>query len=503
MIALFLLIVLGNAAADESVTRDFPGPYRLVIVENDAGPTQIHAWTGPGVKLQASRAEGTASRPAESEILIESASPQQLRINARPADSRFPIHLTVFAPSSVHLSIRGQEKSVTIHGGFDGLTVETVSGMIAAYFPADAQIDFMTHTARGRIEWELPAAAVAREAPGFLTGRLGRGGFPVLLRSIEGAIRLVVERREERLTRIQPETTEVAERSATPAYKVDVGLVNLNVKVMNQTGRLIANLTKDDFQVFEQGTLQTVSQFEPTTAPINLVLLLDLSGSMRSKTKLIKKAAIRFVDSLGPSDNIAVAAFTRRFLLVSRFTKDRRLLKERIDDLENRGSGTAFYDAMWATLDLLNGIKETRKAIVVMTDGVDNTLSDPEDYSTKHDFDELLARAAEDDVTIYPLYLDTEYDTVVRRGHDSHQAYAKAFRQVEALSEHTGGVLFRSDRIEDLEGVYGRVAAELRTLYSLAYYPSDQRKDGTWRKVEVRVDKPGAVARTRPGYIAR
>jgi Ca-activated chloride channel homolog len=324
-----------------------------------------------------------------------------------------------------------------------------------------------------------------------------------VLRSRTGAIRIELDR-EGVLTTSPPAPT-LTDRQPEPvtAIKVDVRLVNLNVKVTDQAGRPFPDLQKEHFLVFEDGIQQTVSYFEPVTAPTHLLLLLDLTGSTREKMKIILKAAARFVDTLGPQDNIAVAAFTQRFLLVSNFTHDRSLLKNRIHALKNRGSGTAFYDAMWSALDLFDEVQASRKAIVVMTDGVDSSLSNPDEYPAKHQFEDLLARAAERDSTIYPVYLDTEYDVVVRRGMDSHAAYVKAFKQLEALVEQTGGTMFRSDRVEDLEGAYQRVASELRTLYSLGYTSSNAHRDGRWRKIEVKVDRAGAVARTRPGYYAK
>jgi VWFA-related protein len=285
--------------------------------------------------------------------------------------------------------------------------------------------------------------------------------------------------------------------------KVDVRLVNLNVRVATRAGRAIAGLQKEHFQVFDDGVRQSVSHFQPMTAPIHLVLLLDMSGSTQEKMEVIVKAATRFVDALGPEDDVAVAAFARDFLLVSGFTRDRSLLKKQIRALENRGTTTGFYDAMWSALDLLDGVETLRKAIVIMTDGFDSSLMDPEKWPAKHGFKELIARAAGGDSVIYPVYLNTEDDVMILHSRRIHAAYAKAFSQVEALAQQTGGLLFRARRVEDLEGAYRRVAVELRTFYSLAYTPADAVRDGRWHKVEVKVDRPGIVIRTRPGYYAK
>jgi Ca-activated chloride channel family protein len=293
--------------------------------------------------------------------------------------------------------------------------------------------------------------------------------------------------------------------SDEPVIKLEGRLVNLNVKVSDRTGKPLPPLGRNDFQVTEDNVAQDVSYFEPVTTPLNIVLLLDLSGSTEKKIKVMKKAAKKFIDSLNSADRIAVAGFTRRFYVISNFTTDHKLLKDRIDDIKNRHSGTAYYDAMWATLDLLEEADAGRKAVVVLTDGVDNSLDHPNnsEYDPKHDFDELMARIEEADATIYPIFLDTEYETVSRRGQSDHAAYVTARKQLETVAEQTGAVLFKADRAEDLEGVYKQVAAELHSLYSMAYTPKSMSRDGQWRKISVRVNRDGAVARTKRGYFAK
>ena len=219
--------------------------------------------------------------------------------------------------------------------------------------------------------------------------------------------------------------------------------------------------------------------------------------------KIMKRAAKKFTDSLRPDARIAVAAFARNFMVVSNFTGDRKLLESRIDGVKTFNSGTAFYDSMWAALDLFHEIDGKRKAVVVLTDGVDNSLS-YEDHEPRHPFDELLARVVQEDVTVYPIYFDTEYEAVVkRRGRDSHEAYVTARLQLGKIADGAGGTLFKAERAEDLEGVYQRVASELQTLYSVAYYPKDKDYDGGWRAVGVRVTRPQVSVKTKPGYYAK
>lgn len=284
------------------------------------------------------------------------------------------------------------------------------------------------------------------------------------------------------------------------AIKLNARLVNLNVKVLDQSGKPLAKLKREDFVVLEDNVPQEVTYFEPVTAPINLLLLIDLSGSIGSKFKAMRKAARKFVESLGRDDRVAVATFTTRFHLISAFTTDKDVLKKRIDRLVDPGGDTAFYDAAWSALDLLLGNANTRKSLVILTDGVDSAEI-PKEEGSKRTFEELLARIEEEDASIYPIYFDTEPE--VSGGDYTPQVFAIARKQLETLAEQTGGQYFRASRTEDLDGVYKRVAAELHSFYSVAYPARDARNDGRWRKIVVTVNRPGVKARTKRGYHAR
>lgn len=282
-----------------------------------------------------------------------------------------------------------------------------------------------------------------------------------------------------------------ADRTEAADVRINTRLINLNTKVTDAAGRTVLDLKRDDFEVYEDGVRQEVSHFVPVTAPVSLVLLLDLSGSTKHKQKMMKQAAKKFVASLGAQDHVAD------------FTTDRKRLNEHIWKLKSHGSGTAYYDAMWAALDLLKNAPNARKDIVVLTDGVDNSLSRPDFLRTKHDFGEVLERAEEENVTVYPLYLDTEYEMVVKERREKASSYEVACKQLATIAEQTGGLLFHVDRIEDLEGIYERVAAELRTLYSLAYAASNEGARGQWRSVKVKVSRKGLIARTKRGYYTK
>lgn len=281
-------------------------------------------------------------------------------------------------------------------------------------------------------------------------------------------------------------------------------LVNLNVSVTNRSGLAFGNLKKEDFRVAENGAAQKIEFFAPTTAPFNLVLLLDLSGSIQDKLDVVKSAALRFLDVIEPQDRVAVVTFTDQVRVVSQLTADRSELKQRIMAIRRPQGGTAFYEALWFSLvDTLGNSRGQRNAIVVMTDGVDSSLDRYNPAPTRVSFNQLAHRLEESDTLVFPIYLDTEYEEVFERGNSTSEAYAIGRDQLDRIAELSGARLFKAEKASDLAGVYKQVAAAIRTMYSVGYYPTNPEKDGTYRRVRVTVDKPDAAVRTRKGYYAK
>lgn len=291
------------------------------------------------------------------------------------------------------------------------------------------------------------------------------------------------------------------------AIRIETRLVNLNVKAMDRGGQPLVDLKPEDFTVFEDGVRQEVSHFRPVNAPVNLILLLDLSGSTKNKRKAMQEAAARFIAALPAADNVAIAAFTGKYNQLVDFTTDKAKLQSVLPQIRKISGDTAFYDSAWKALDRLAQVNDARKAIIVLTDGEDDSL-DPE-KATEHCFAQLLERAAEEDVTIYPIYFSPEnhYDKVALLfgggdllGSDKSRI---ARKQLIDLADQTGGEIFDAQREEDLGDAYRRVAAELHTLYSLAYSPDQLKHNGEFRRISVKLGREGAVARTRRGYCDR
>jgi VWFA-related protein len=159
---------------------------------------------------------------------------------------------------------------------------------------------------------------------------------------------------------------------------------------------------------------------------------------------------------------------------------------------------------MWFALaDTLRDTRGQRNAIVVVTDGVDSSLSRYDPVPTRVSYDRLLHRLDESDVIVFPLYIDTEYEETFRRQTSTAESYAIARFQLERMAELTGGQMFQAQEAKDLSAIYNQVAAALRTVYSIGYYPTNSERDGSFRRIRVDVDRGDAVVRTRKGYYAK
>ena len=498
---------------DNIFEKTFSQKFAAIEIENADGRTEIETWNSNRVRVSASRTVADGS--AIGARIHFQVSNTDLKIQVREDRNEPPINLLVFVPREINLAVRGDSETIAIRGITNALSVQTESGDISLSLPKSANTDLSLRSLGGTINSQLDVSAFGPVNSHSLDGRIGRGGNPIIIRSTRGSVSLIADEggRIDSTDATQandagagPKPPTLVDPNDPPVadiIKIDSRLVNLNVRVTDSAGKLIPNLSQADFQIFENNTEQQVVRFEPVTTPVSVVLLLDASGSTKEHWKIIKKAAKKFIETLSPNTPVAVAAFTRRFMVICDFSCDRQTLKERIEKTKNLSSGTAFYDATWSTLNLFKEVKEQRKAIVMMTDGVDNSLSD-EEYEPKHPFDEVFARISEDEITIYPIYFDTEYQVTVRmRGSDTHESYVTAREQLKRIADETGGTLFKADRAEDLDGVYQRVASELQTLYSVSYNPADKNYDGKWRNVGVKVKQGAAMTRTKRGFYAR
>ncbi|HET9711427.1 MAG TPA: VWA domain-containing protein [Pyrinomonadaceae bacterium] len=286
--------------------------------------------------------------------------------------------------------------------------------------------------------------------------------------------------------------------------KTETNLVSLNVSVFNSKLKMfVGSLTKDDFRVLENNQDQTVTYFAATDVPFDLVLLVDLSGSTTGKRDLIKKSTLQFIQAARPTDRLAIVAFADEPFVISPLTLDRTQLAASVATMGTTG-GSHVWDAVKFALDNVLGPKtlERRRAVVLMSDGVDGALVELGPlYSSKITFADLLEQVRQTDALIVPIYLDTEEDY----GSSSiKSAYENARRTLKLLAEESGGSYYHARKISDLNGVYEQVINDLGKVYSLGYKPTNATRDGSWRWVQVSIiNRTDLVARTRPGYYAQ
>jgi Ca-activated chloride channel family protein len=278
-----------------------------------------------------------------------------------------------------------------------------------------------------------------------------------------------------------------------PSFRAGVDIVSLNVIVTENT-RYVTDLGAEDFNIFEDGVKQDVSFFNRTNLPIALALLLDTSASMDAKLSTAQEAAIGFARKLRPQDLAEVIDFDSRVVVLQNFTNSVGELEQAIHKTSAGGS-TSLYNAVYIALKDLKKVvarnvdEIRRQAIVVLSDG--------EDTSSLLPFEEVLDLAKRSETAIYAIGL---------RSTENASTASKGFKEAEfvlrQLTQETGGRAFFPNQLSELSNVYGQIADELSSQYTVGYASKNPKRDGSWRRVVVRVNRPNSVARTKQGYFA-
>ncbi len=381
--------------------------------------------------------------------------------------------------------------------------------------------------------------------------------------------------------------------------KIDTNLVTVPVIASSRSGNYIADLTKEEFKISEDGVAQQVAFFATVSAPFHVVLMLDTSASTEEKLGQIQQAAIAFIDQLSPADKVKVISFDTEVRDLNQFTSDKAELRGVIRQTRS-GTGTRLYDAVQLSLNTLRPINQ-RKAIVLFTDGVDF-------HSDSSTYEGTIRDLDESGVIIYPIRFDTRADTErIARKQDAEtngaqlptigvirqpprgttpktfpsdeplpspsgqprrstlplpdpsiifgrrqgnpvptpdpnspidpfpdpnssrrpspnypssrqpdnrrrddtisvmldQLYLMADSYLKELADRSGGQVYRADNVGVLPQAFAGIAAELRTQYLIGYYPSNQERDGGYRKIQVKTTRKDVAIRARPGYRAR
>ena len=302
--------------------------------------------------------------------------------------------------------------------------------------------------------------------------------------------------------------------------RTETSLVQLNIGVVDRQGRAVTSLTKNDFVIYEDGVKQSIQHFEPVDAPFSLVLMLDMSGSTVTFRQQLKLASQRFLDALAPDDRVAVIQFNKNVKSLTGFTVDREKTAYAIEIAEGAGE-THFYEALKYALRELEKEGKRRKAIVVLTDGLDTHLRNSDRVTlskaqtdaealatikpdTSTELTTVLAAADRQGVTIYPLALPSgDPKRLPLPTPNIIGIYAAARARLQSLADRTGGRLNEINQLQYMAQLYREVAANLRSLYTVGYQPAGDRPRGKWHEIKVEVAQSDLTARTKPGYFAR
>ena len=264
----------------------------------------------------------------------------------------------------------------------------------------------------------------------------------------------------------------------------------LHTTVLDDRQRFADGLKQENFRVFEDKVQQKLSVFKREDVPVSMGLVIDNSGSMRDKRPKVNEAAITLVQASNPQDEAFVVNFNDDFYLDldKDFTSSVPELKEALERIDSRGS-TALYDAIIGSLDHLKKASRDKHVLLIVTDGEDN--------SSHYTLEKTIRDIQKTDTVIYGIGLLSQ---------ESKKSAKKARRALEEIAKASGGVAYFPENVEDVHNICQQVAHDIRNQYTLAYYPTNDRRDGTFRSVSVEIIPPRGrgklVARTRSGYYA-
>ncbi len=472
-----------------------------------------------------------------------------VNIAVRDRRDKDRIDLVVRVPLRTKVKIESEAGAIDVVGNLESAEVSTNTGTIHADVPLEAlKFNFMWSASRPRYLSDVELPKVKERAAGAFTisGKLGdekaekedrvrldfitqRGVVllnvdPAMVppdlreRPLTEAARAIVRSGDSQLTdairKVSPKLfgdyaktlpplekqPELVKRSAPGQFvsALSPQLMRFNASVTDRNGRAIGGMKESDFTVYENGVEREVKQVVPTNEPFNLILLLDVSGSVEERIDFIRKAARDFLNTASPQDRIAIISFRDDIQIISDFTTDRKLLSRKLEDID-AGGATALYDALGYVLaGPVKGLRGERTAIVVLSDGDDNRSFVP--------FPAILEALVESGALVYPLYipsglipegsvpkpevtidpLRTRYLTLTTRAQEEGQKLAVA----------SGGVYYSIHRLEDLQRAYDDVVVQLRTAYTITY--ASNSRSSTNPRVRVRANRDGASVRLSP-----
>lgn len=279
-------------------------------------------------------------------------------------------------------------------------------------------------------------------------------------------------------------TANISAQSDDEPIKVDSTTVVLNAAITNASGKAVSGLGQKFFHIFEDGVEQKIDSFTAEETPFAAVILLDTSGSMEDRVTLARSAAIEFLQKLRSSDNASIYNFDSKVVMVQDFSNGHDI-RDQAFDLKADGM-TALNDAIYKAASVLSHRSEKRRAIIVLSDGAD-TMS-------KVSGSKALKAALSVNATIYAV--DMSAPDLNPKEKMQNKNY------LTEIAEKTGGKYVATAGGIALRDAFTRVVEELGTQYTLSYQPTNAKRDGKWRAIELRVSKPNLTIRTRKGYNA-
>lgn len=544
---LCLLAGLCLPVSAQSVKQEIEAPEKVALsVRNLDGRVSVVASEEQQKKVTVeARSAGQAIEADD--VKIESKG-SVFRIDVRSRGEKNRIDLIVTIPTRSKVEVEGHAGAVDVVGSVESASVKTDTGTIHADVPLEAlKFNFVWEASRPRYMSDVELPPVQEKAGGTfkLSGRLGEKDAKkeelvaldfrtqrgvVLLnidpemapadlreRPLTEAARAIIRSGDSELveairkvspkmfgdyakTLPPPEKQPELVKRNTPGRIVSAvapQLMRFNASVTDRQGRAIGGMRESDFTVWENGVERRVTNVAPANEPFNLVLLLDVSGSVEERMDFIRKAARDFLRTASPQDRISIISFRDDIQVLSDFSTDRQMLSRKLDEID-AGGGTALYDALGYVLsEPLRRLRGERTAIVVMSDGDDNKSFLP--------FPAILQALGESGALVYPLYvpsglipeasvpkpeitidpLRTRYLTLTTRAED----------EARKLAAASGGIYYPIRRLEDLQKAYDDVVAQLRSAYTITYASNSVSASP---RVRVRTNRDGASIRLSP-----
>jgi len=553
-----LFAIFSCPAFAQGFKQELDAPEKVdLTVRNLDGRVSVVASDGQQKKVTIdAKSAGSPIEPGD--VKVE-AKGNSVLVEVRPRGEKNRIDVVVTIPVRSKVNVDGKAGAVDVVGNVESAVVKTDTGTIHADVPLEAlKFDFVWEASRPRYMSDVELPAVKEKAGGMfrLSGRLGEKEkkgekdkekekenkerqVALNFRTQRGVVLLNIDPemapadlRERPLTEaaraiVRSGDTELVSairkvspkmfgdyaktlpplekepelvRRNTPGHivtSIAPQLLRFNASVTDRNGRAISGMRESDFTVWENGIERRVTNVSPANEPFNLVLLLDVSGSVEERMDFIRKAARDFLRTASPQDRISIISFRDDIQVISDFTTDRQFLSRKLDEID-AGGGTALYDALGYVLsEPVKRLRGERTAIVVMSDGDDNKSFLP--------FPAILDALSESGALVYPLYvpsglipegsvprpeitidpLRTRYLTLTTRAEEEGRKLATA----------SGGVYYPIHRLEDLQKAYDDVVAQLRSAYTITYASNSASASP---RVRVRTNRDGASVRLSP-----